>query len=114
MRSISSYGDDEGDRWPHKRSDKIAARWGSQGDNVAIDKDVPALQCAGIGELGCHGDDGDFQVGNALPWSVRGGSSNMDRPFIDCERGFGPGATFIERARWRSSIRSRRTPSPPD
>jgi len=63
MRSISSYGDDEGDRWPHKRSDKIAARWGSQGDNVAIDKDVPALQCAGSESLGVTEMTATFKSG---------------------------------------------------
>jgi hypothetical protein len=42
------------------------------------------------------------------------GPSDMKRPFIHRERGFGRDATFIEMARWRSSIRSHRTPSPPD
>jgi hypothetical protein len=43
---------------------------GWQSDNAAIYRDVPALQCTGIGKLGCHGDDGDFPVGNAILWSV--------------------------------------------
>jgi hypothetical protein len=60
MRSISSYGDDEGDRWPHKRSDKIVlthvARWGRKATmwrstRTCLRFNAPGSESLGVTEM---------------------------------------------------------------